>query len=104
MNAWNEITRPLTALSPTRAEPARASGEDTFLAYLQRHRLTIVRAAQICSLPSLLLWRVSHWQPISEDNAWLLVSTLGLATGEHFRGLILTTRPGMRPRAICFPA
>ena len=99
---WNVDTQPLPALLSSYDKQRVSPTPDTFTAYLQRHHLSILEAARLATLPSLLVWRASKWPPISEGNAWKLIAALGLATGETFRGLILTTRAGNRPKAIRF--
>lgn len=91
--SWNIDTQPLAV-----PFASRAPVPDTFVAYLQRHHLTIPEAA----LPSLLVWRVTKWLPIAEESAEMLVRTLGRATGEPFQGFVLTTRVGTRPKATRF--
>ena len=95
--SWNIDTQPL-------AVPLASSAPvpDTFVAYLQRHNLTIPEAARLSALPSLLVWRVSKWLPIAEESATILVWALGKATGETFHGFVLTTRVGTRPKATRF--
>jgi hypothetical protein len=94
MSLWDITTQPL---------PGLTAAPETFANYLQRHRLSCVEAARIATLPASLVWRASHWLPISEMSARTLVNALALATGETFGGFLLTISDSPRPRAIRFP-
>jgi hypothetical protein len=99
---WQSDTQPLQPLFSYQNNRRNGTIADTFVAYLQRHSLTTIAAARTAARPSSLVWRVTKWLPISEANAWALVSALALVTGETFGGLILTVRDDTRPKATRF--
>ena len=101
---WQMDTQPLPRLFAYARVPRHSTLPDTFVAYLRRHGLSITDAAHLARLPSLLVWRVAKWLPITERNAWTLVSALAKATGEHFDGFVLIARNATRPEAIRFLA